>query len=375
MLDQLITDLPAGPISLARIVSATGSAPGAVGTAMLVNASGAVSGALSGGCVDAAVVDTAQQVLATGEALTEEFGVDESGWLGVGLLCGGTIEVFVERVEPSRLAMLTRLRDAIRAGVPASLATTLSATPQWHLVSGHLVTAGPKPGRSRSWLGLDLDIDDLLAAGRSGIVGFADCDDRDGKSRRPRTLVQTFAPPRRLILVGANDFVRELAVLGKQLGMRVSVVDARPVFATAARFPAADEVVVDWPDRYLRREIGAGRIGASTAVCVMTHDTKFDVPALTVALRSAVPLGFVGALGSRRTHDDRLRRLHEAGLSDSELATLHSPVGLDLGGHTPAEAAVSIAAEIIAERTHATGRPLHALTGPIHRTPGPLVQV
>ena len=125
MLDQLITDLPAGPISLARIVSATGSAPGAVGTAMLVNASGAVSGALSGGCVDAAVVDTAQQVLATGEALTEEFGVDESGGLGVGLLCGGTIEVFVERVEPSRLAMLTRLRDAIRDGVPASLATTL----------------------------------------------------------------------------------------------------------------------------------------------------------------------------------------------------------------------------------------------------------
>ena len=275
VLDQLITGLPEGPVALARIVSATGSAPSAVGTAMLVSGSGEVTGSLSAGCVDAAVIDSAGEVLATGAAVLDEFGVDESGGFGVGLLCGGTIEVFTERVDRSRLPMLHRLRDLIGADSPVALATTLSESPEWQLRE-----TGNRPG----WLGLDRDIDDLLAAGRSGIVGIADCDDPDG-TPRPRALVQTFAPPRRLILVGANDFVRELAALGRQLGMRVTVVDARPVFATAARFPAADEVAVEWPDRYLSREIEAGRIGASTAVCVLTHDTKFDVPALIVALR------------------------------------------------------------------------------------------
>ncbi|MFZ2240002.1 MAG: XdhC family protein, partial [Gordonia amarae] len=218
VLDQLITGLQEGPVALARIVSATGSAPSAVGTAMLVGDSGEVTGSLSAGCVDAAVVETAGDVLATGAAVLDEFGVDESGGFGVGLLCGGTVEVFVEKVEPARLPMLRRLRDLIGAGSPVALATTLSELPEWHLRE-----TGNQPGR----LGLDRDIDDLLAAGRSGIVGIAECDDPDG-TPRPRTLVQTFASPRRLILVGANDFVRELAALGRQLGMRVTVVDARP---------------------------------------------------------------------------------------------------------------------------------------------------
>jgi len=354
VLDQLITGLSVGPVALARIASATGSVPSAVGAAVLVGPSGAVIGSLSSGCVDAAVVESAGQVLRTGEAMFEEFGVDDSGGFGVGLVCGGTIGVFVERVNPDRLPLLRDLRERIRAGAPVALTASLSGTPHWSLRD---------PGASDGWRALDRDIDDLLSAGRSGIVGGDGCED----AVRPRALVQVFAPPRRLILVGANDFVRELTVLGAQLGMRVIVVDARPVFATAARFPAADEVVVDWPDRYLRREIDAGTVGASCAVCVMTHDTKFDVPALTVALRARTPLGFVGALGSRRTHDDRLRRLRAAGLTDAELAPLRSPVGLDLGGHTPAEAAVSIAAQIIAERTHATGRPLHSMSGAIHR--------
>ena len=325
--------------------------------------------------MDAAVVDTAQQVLATGEALTEEFGVDESGGLGVGLLCGGTIEVFVERVEPSRLAMLTRLRDAIRDGVPASLATTLSATPQWHLVSGHLVTAGPKPGRSRSWLGLDLDIDDLLAAGRSGIVGFADCDDRDGKSRRPRTLVQTFAPPRRLILVGANDFVRELAGPGQAVGdageRRRRPPGVRHSSPISGRRRGGRRLARPLPapgDRCRTHRRFDGR---------MRDDPRHQVrraradrgPAFggTARLRRRARL----APYSRRPPAPPARsgpvRLRTR---DAALACRPGP-----GRPYPAEAAVSIAAEIIAERTHATGRPLHALTGPIHRTPGPLVQV
>ena len=144
------------------------------------------------------------------------------------------------------------------------------------------------------------------------------------------------------------------------------VVDARPVFATRARFPDADEVIVDWPHRYLESEIRSGAVDATTSICVMTHDPKFDVPTLQVAL-GCRQLGFVGALGSRRTVADRDQRLREAGVDDIQLDRLRSPLGLDLGGHTPGEVAVAIAAQLIAERHGATGAPLHAGDGPIHR--------
>jgi xanthine dehydrogenase accessory factor len=136
------------------------------------------------------------------------------------------------------------------------------------------------------------------------------------------------------------------------------------VFATRARFPEADEVVVEWPHRYLAAEVAAGRLDARTVVCVLTHDPKFDIPVLTEALR--LPLAYVGAMGSRRTHDDRLARLREAGLTEVELARLASPIGLDIGARTPEETAVSVAAEIVSRRWHGTGSPLSATTGRIH---------
>jgi xanthine dehydrogenase accessory factor len=156
-----------------------------------------------------------------------------------------------------------------------------------------------------------------------------------------------------------------VARLGSFLGYRVTVCDARPVFATASRFPSADEVVVDWPHRYLAAEVEAGRIDARTVICVLTHDPKFDVPLLEVALRLP-EIAYVGAMGSRRTHDDRLKRLREAGLTESELARLASPIGLDLGARTPEETAVSIAAEIIALRWGGAGDRLTEQAGPIH---------
>ena len=179
-------------------------------------------------------------------------------------------------------------------------------------------------------------------------------------------LIAGHRPDVAVILVGANDFVRALSSIGAGLGMRVTVVDARPVFATPERFPDAHEVVVSWPDRYLAEQIRDGLVGPSTAVCVMTHDPKFDVPTLQVAL-GCRQLGFVGALGSRRTVADRDQRLREAGVDDVRLDRLRSPLGLDLGGHTPGEVAVAIAAQLIAERHGATGAPLHAGDGPIHR--------
>jgi xanthine dehydrogenase accessory factor len=180
-----------------------------------------------------------------------------------------------------------------------------------------------------------------------------------------RVFVWAFAPPPRMLVFGAIDFAAAVARIGGFLGYHVTVCDARPVFATNSRFPAADEVVVQWPHKYLRAEAEAGRIDRRTVLCVLTHDPKFDVPLLEVALRLP-EVGYVGAMGSRRTHDDRMKRLQEAGLSDQELARLASPIGLDLGARTPEETAVSIAAEIIALQWGGQGRRLSVLDDRIH---------
>jgi xanthine dehydrogenase accessory factor len=167
-----------------------------------------------------------------------------------------------------------------------------------------------------------------------------------------------------MLVFGAIDFAAAVARVGTFLGYRVTVCDARPVFATAKRFPEADEVVVDWPHRYLRSEVERGAVDTRTVVCVLTHDPKFDVPVLEVALRES--FAYVGAMGSRRTHDDRMKRLREAGMDDDALARLSSPIGLDLGARTPEETAVSIAAEIIAGRWGGAGGRLTESAGRIH---------
>ncbi len=182
---------------------------------------------------------------------------------------------------------------------------------------------------------------------------------------RLSVLVHVHASHPRMLIFGAVDFAAALSQAGRFLGYRVTVCDARPVFATEARFPHADEVVVDWPHRYLER----APVDARTAVCVLTHDAKFDVPLLRAALE--LPVGYVGAMGSRRTHEERLRLLREAGVSEERLGRLRSPIGLDLGARTPEETAVSIAAEIIAHANRGTGLPLSQGTDPIHRPPVP----
>jgi xanthine dehydrogenase accessory factor len=171
-----------------------------------------------------------------------------------------------------------------------------------------------------------------------------------------------------MIVFGAIDFAAAVARMGGFLGYHVTVCDARPVFATATRFPSADEVVVTWPHKYLAAEAAAGRVDGRTVLCVLTHNPTFDVPLLEVALRLP-EVGYVGAMGSRRTHEDRLDRLRAAGVTDGELARLSSPVGLDLGARTPEETAVSIAAEIIALRWGGHGDRLSASSGRIHHDP------
>jgi xanthine dehydrogenase accessory factor len=207
------------------------------------------------------------------------------------------------------------------------------------------------------------DVRGLLAAGHNATLTYGPDGERRGEGMR--VFVWAFAPAPRMLVFGAIDFAAAVARIGDFLGYRVTVCDARPVFATSSRFPFADEVVVEWPHRYLKKEAEAGRIDQRTVLCVLTHDPKFDVPLLEVALRLP-EAAYVGAMGSRRTHDDRLKRLREAGLTEEELERLSSPIGLDLGARTPEETAVSIAAEIIALRWGGGGERLAELEGRIH---------
>ena len=198
----------------------------------------------------------------------------------------------------------------------------------------------------------------MLAQGLTGIRRYGEHGERLGEELA--VFVNAFAPPPRMLVFGAIDFAAAVARVGKFLGYHVTVCDARPVFATRARFPGADEVVVDWPHRFL----AGAEVDARTVICVLTHDPKFDVPVLEVALRT--PAGYVGAMGSRRTHADRLERLRAIGLTEAELARLRSPIGLDLGARTPEETAVSIAAELIQLRWGGTGQALTSTDGRIH---------
>ncbi|MGW7193914.1 XdhC family protein, partial [Streptomyces sp. NPDC054838] len=199
----------------------------------------------------------------------------------------------------------------------------------------------------------------MLDAGRTGLLEIG----ADGRlcGEPLKVLVESSVPPPRMIVFGAIDFASALVRIGKFLGYHVTLCDARPVFATKSRFPEADEIVVDWPHRYLE----STEVDSRTVLCVLTHDAKFDVPLLETALR--LPVAYVGAMGSRRTHEERTERLREVGVSELELARLRSPIGLDLGARSPEETALSIAAEIVANRRGGTGA---ALTGgwiPIHR--------
>ena len=318
---------------------------------MLVRADGSAAGSVSGGCVESAVYELCREVAASGEPRSASFGVSDDEAFAAGLPCGGSIEVFV---QPAGFAELPRLAALIAAGTPVALLTVVEGDAE-RLGRRMVLTEHDRFGS----LGLDRADDDareLLAAGRTGLLRYG-----EGLA----VLVTSFVPAPRMLVFGATDHAAAVAGIGAFLGYRVTVCDARPIFATPQRMPDAAEVVVDWPHRYLAAEAEAGRVDARTVVCVLTHDPKFDVPVLEVALR--LPVGYVGAMGSRRTHDDRLGRLRETGLTDAELGRLASPIGLDLGARTPEETAVSIAAEIVATRRNGTGFPLAATDGPIHR--------
>jgi xanthine dehydrogenase accessory factor len=312
------------------------------------------------------VYELAAEVVRTGRSALQRYGITADDAFAVGLTCGGEIDVFVEPVSAQSFPQLQVVADDIGAHRPTAIATVIAhPDPDW---VGRRLVVGPGSvdgslGSTRADDAIADDARGMLGAGCSAVLTYGP--DGQRQDAGMEVFVASHAPRPRMLIFGAIDFAAALARQGAFLGYRVTVCDARAVFATAARFPAADEVVVDWPDRYLAAQAAQGEIDARTAVCVLTHDPKFDVPALQVALQ--LPrVGYIGAMGSRATHDDRLKRLREAGLTDAELGRLASPIGLDLGARTPEETAVSIAAEIIAQRWGGRGRPLTELDGRIH---------
>ncbi|HEY3681883.1 MAG TPA: XdhC/CoxI family protein [Streptosporangiaceae bacterium] len=347
---------------LATVVSTYRSAPREAGAAMAVSSGGEAIGSVSGGCVEGAVYELAQQVVEDGEPVLQRYGVSDDDAFAVGLTCGGIIDIFVERVSTAEFPELAEVSRSIADGEPVAIATVLDGPGQ---VGARRVVWEDHASGSLGGRRLDDAIDDdargMLAQGVTGQRHYGP----EGERRLDdlTVFVHTFAPPPRMLVFGAIDFATAVARVGKFLGYHVTVCDARPVFATAKRFPDADEVVVKWPHKYLS-EI---TVDPRTAIAVLTHDPKFDVPLLEVALRTEA--GYIGAMGSRRTHDDRLARLREAGLTDEELSRLRSPIGLDLGARTPEETAVAIAAELIQLRWGGTGTPLTRTDGRIHREP------
>jgi len=355
---------------LATVVSTFRSAPREPGAALAVSAAGEVVGSVSGGCVEGALYELATRVAGTGQPVLQRYGISDDDAFAVGLTCGGIIDIFVQPVSREQYGELGELAAAVRSGSPVAVATVISGPGQvgarrviWG--ADDAAAAGAAPSGSGS-LGsgdrLDQAVDDdargMLAQGLTGVRRYGP----EGERRRDElaVFVQSFAPPPQLLVFGAIDFAAAVAKAGKFLGYRVTVCDARPVFATGSRFPDADEVVTDWPHRYLSGISTDDR----TVICVLTHDPKFDVPLLQVALRR--PAAYIGAMGSRRTHEDRLARLRDVGMTEAELARLRSPIGLDLGARTPEETAVAIAAELIQLRWGGSGRPLTATTGRIH---------
>jgi xanthine dehydrogenase accessory factor len=367
---------------------------------MVVNADGRVAGSVSGGCVEGAVVLEALDVLDSGESRLVRFGYSDDEAFAVGLTCGGVIDILVTPALPE---MESELEAALAEGTPVVLATVISTGGEIAEPGGSASNTQADPVPSEPVLSYlpDRDVEELalsssvavgmsmliradgsstgelghpsldavvrrdaigaLGAGRSYIRNYGERG--EGRAAEVQVFFDVFSPPPHMVIFGAVDFTAALARVAKVLGYFVTVCDARATFTTTERFPMADEVIVEWPNRYLA-EFGQ-TLGPKDAVCVLTHDPKFDVPAIVTALSTNV--GYIGAMGSRRTHGERVARLVEAGCSDTDIARVMAPIGLDIGARTPEETAVAIVAEIVALQTASTPRSLRDSTGPIHR--------
>ncbi len=300
---------------IATVVSVERSSPKGPGAAMAIAEDGRIAGSVTGGCVEPDLVLAAEQVLASGATGLREYGIADEDAFEVGLPCGGAVRILLERMDSD---VVVALADAVRTESTLGVVTRLG---------------GARMGE-RAIVGADAadqDVAALIANGTSGTVGEGD-DER---------FVLSVAARPRMYIFGAVDFAAALASIGRFLGYHVTVCDARSMFVTPERFPDADELIVRWPHQV----IADAHVDERTAICVLTHDAKFDVPALHAAL--ATPAGYIGAMGSKRTTARRAERLLEEGVTEAELARVHAPIGLSIRSKTPQEVAVAIGAEII----------------------------
>ena len=341
----------------ATLVEAAGSAPLAPGAEMLVDDSGRIEGSVTGGCVEGALVEEAQGVLAGAPPRVVSYGISDEQAADVGLMCGGTVRIFVhELVERETRAAV---RDAIEAGRPVALATLLdgpSAGSALAVLEDRVV--GDLEHTALLAAGVTRDARGFLDEGRSAVRRYSARGETMGGELR--VAIHAFASPPRMVIFGAIDFSAALARIATEIGYAVAIVDAREAFAASPRFAEHAEVVISWPAEYLRDQA----LGPRDAVLVFTHDPKFDEPALTAAL--ATGAGYIGALGSRRTHEEREQRLLAAGVPEAGLARISSPCGLDVGARTPAETAIAVLGEILALRAGRAGGRLSESRGPIH---------
>ncbi len=316
-------------VAVATVVERQGSAPRDPGASMAVNDMGEVAGSVTGGCVEPAVIREAHEVLDGGPARLVRYGIADDEALDVGLSCGGTVAILVFALDAS---LVQPIAEAVAGDRPVALAIPLGER------IGEQRLVSPE-GREDA---ISTAARALLEVGDSAVVQT---------EAGELVFVESFAPRPRMYVFGAVDHASALVKIGKFLGYRVSVCDARGLFVTKERFPDADELIVDWPDRFLERS----PVDARTAICVLTHDTKFDVPALKAALRTNA--GYIGAMGNQRTRDERRERLLAVGVGDADMARVHAPIGLSIGGRTPEEVAVAIAGQLIESQSAARRTP------------------
>jgi xanthine dehydrogenase accessory factor len=343
----------------ATLVERIGSAPLDPGAQMLIDERSNIEGSVTGGCVEAALIEEAEAVLRGEAARVVTYGVSDKEAIDVGLMCGGTVRVFVHEHTADGVDVLEAVAGARAIGRPVAMATLLEgdragakmAILEDRVVGGLGVTELLDSSVERDARGqLDEGMSRIRRYGSEGEVMGAEIP----------VYIQAFSSRPRMVIFGAIDFSAELAKLANEIGYKVTICDARGPFIKSPRFSRSAEVVVEWPDRYLEGQ----QLGPRDVVLVFTHDPKFDEPALIGAL--ATGAGYIGALGSRRTQTRRVERLIDAGLEESSIARIHAPCGLDVGARTPAETAVSVLAEVIAVRAGRSGESLSETDGPIH---------
>jgi xanthine dehydrogenase accessory factor len=332
-------------VAMATVVRVLGSAPRPVGARMIVSSSGRMAGSVSGGCVETTVYEEMMQVLAGGPARNLRFGITDDMIWDVGLACGGTIDVFVQRLDPALVAALARCSED---GDPVALAIVVVGE---RLGDSALVTPD----------GLVTGAPDerLIAAAQEVLVARAEAGAIRQVGPGTEIFVEAFLPPPMLMIIGGVHVAIPLTRFAKELGFHVIVADPRARFANRERFPQADELLVEWPDEALAHlDIDAG-----TYIVHLTHEPKIDEPTLAAALQTKA--AYIGAVGSRTTHAGRFERMRKWGVEAQQLRRVYAPIGLDLGGRTPAETALSIIAEVVAVKNGRSGSSLRDSSGPI----------